>query len=211
MSRVVPKEPRVFRRLREHAQEWLPEDQFNQELEKVIDGVVSDLKVPQQVYWPRVIVVGRERSTMEAARHVIVIHGGWPTDELEVALLQRAGGDAWRQGLLPTAVFLVAEAWVSSNAHYRYGSRKGLRPLDDPERREAITIAGRTIDGRMNAAVAFIERDSPREPVGIGQWEVTRFDAGMGDGESRPRHLPLVSHVYEGFRLAEMGRAARLN
>ena len=83
------------------------------------------------------------------------------------------------KGLSAVAAFLVAESWVKRMTPAEGWRSKGKPiplPSRCPDRTEAIVIFGSTLDGRLNMAMADIQRGRGRSAV-LGSWEFNEHGA----------------------------------
>lgn len=70
-------------------------------------------------------------------------------------ILMSFGAEIHKEGLTPIAAFLRTEVWASKTE----GIKHTVMPVDDPNKKERVMLAGCTIDGRCNLKVINIDRD----------------------------------------------------
>jgi hypothetical protein len=73
-------------------------------------------------------------------------------------LLRKLGRKFYMDKEIPAAVFMASEAWMSKKV--KENADDGLLPRDDPDRKEVLTIAGRTMMGECKVGVFIpVKRD----------------------------------------------------
>lgn len=111
--------------------------------------------------------------------------------------LGKLGAAYGKKGAVLQCAFLTTEAWVSVR---KDGDTKG-RPADDPARKEALFVAGMTIDKRQNAGRVFVTRNAKNMMV-PGKIESFPY---VADGKKR--HMlsnPHLDAFFRGYMYAYM-------
>lgn len=122
---------------------------------QVHQGVVAEsLKSPHDAWRPQLMVMTKRRPhDKEWSGNIYVLDVPFNEAADKRAAMQRIGGDLYRQQLIPGAATMSTEAWASQ--------KRGMEPRLDPDRREVVTVQGRTFIGRRTAwSTMAIGRDS---------------------------------------------------
>jgi hypothetical protein len=104
---------------------------------------------------------------------------------------------------VPVAVGLVAEAWVSHQAHGE--NRKYLLPGDDPEREEVVIVGAmgyRTGASKINYHnIRKITRDSNDNISWDGDWSLSEEEAAASNAECN-----ILENFYRAYAAFALGR-----
>lgn len=178
----------------------MTDDQFNKALELQTDMARNMLIGPKKKSFGMPLFVTYELSVDEEtdepgpvseARLVIHAMAEFGGQEGRDMLYQLGQLKAAEQ-VMPITCFVVAEAW---SAKWKADAPRPYNQVaDDPERGEIITIAGMTIDGRVNFSAIELRRDAKGFLV-VGE---TRF-MHLGDGDTTGMENNLGRTFYKGF------------
>lgn len=153
---VVPLEQRKF--IREF---WNDED-FNKEMRELVDIEMKSLeKGDVDGVQPKLLVIcskdGKPNGELERA--IVVIAGGeeFNDSDTKYKIFQGLGAKFADEGFNVLCVYQITEAWVSQRTE-KDMEGKFVPPSQDPNRGEAIIVAGMTIDGRTNMSSVLFKR-----------------------------------------------------
>lgn len=117
------------------------------------------------------------------------------THDGKIEMLRSTGRSAARSGEIGTLrqVFMISEGWM---AMVKDGKLPGVRPSQDPNRKEALIISGlRVADRSKNLKLFEMRRGLQGELTGLDEIE-------PGEGKDETVDVPLLDAFVEGFQLA---------
>lgn len=145
---------------------------------------------PMLTVFYRKLIGGGMMSDIEMSLYVI--GGDFIDDDRKEVAMRTCGQTVNEQKLFPLAVFMSSEAWLSK-ANGKHGP-----PSQDPEREEAIVVAGRNISGDHRLlSVMSISRDS--------EGVISSVD-GFGN-DTKPLGTQLLDKFFHGYFSKAMGVA----
>jgi hypothetical protein len=205
--KTMPREPRFYTALRRRARQLLPDTDFNKGLQAELERIQSLLHdTRESTYLPHVVVEAKHRYTSESQGLILLVASGFPNASGKYAILEVLGATCYRENLLPLAIYVSSESWLSHDL--RYNARGGLWPRHDPNRREVLVVMGGTVDGRMNGALFEIDRASQQEPLRLAEVSVLPYEEGA---ETTIHESALIDAFYRGYLFAAAERVARQN
>ena len=143
------------------------DDEFRRWLDREIkftEKLARELK-PTEIA-PRLVVVGREGEGKPRAVRLVAFATGLDEDSKHETFAAIGAQFYCNERFVPLAAYFTSESWISRQ---RVGSPQ-LQPSRDPARTEAITVAGRTIDGKDALALAEIHRGTG-DVITLGKFE----------------------------------------
>lgn len=108
-------------------------------------------------------------------------------------MMEAIGLKMGEQGKLVTMLFFQSEVWISDQANTPQAQR--LKASEQPNRREAIIVAGLTADGRKNIGVVHYKRSRSQKIVPTGMDVFS-----LGSGELVGLETRLCSYFYRGLQ-----------
>lgn len=130
----------------------------------------------------------QEGGMMGDLGHAIVMIAGYgdPKGPSKRDLMFRLGLKFEQERMIPAAIFMGAEAWVSDSP------KPGVAPSNDPDRKECICIHGRSIGGECKSGTIIpIGHDAKGNIIREGD------EIKMPDGCDI--HIPMLDAFFEGF------------
>jgi hypothetical protein len=158
---------------------------------KRADGKESDDDVPSIMPWLEVYYVTVEDETGNVSDRKLNVYALAVSPEEKYATIRRIGESLSERGnrIIPVAAFFTSEAWCSS---FKPG-RKHVRPIDDPNSKDAIILLGCTIDQRLSTARQLIEKKKGiTSPTGQPEWM-------WWDEKGVKLHSGVLVPFWEGF------------
>lgn len=151
----------------EATQRFFSDKEFNDELELHVK-IIQDLFKEKELkgYPSRVIVVGREKTTLKQDIRILNINATekeYRDNKFNIFYNLGKKFSIDDEDFLPMAVFLQSEAWVKqmSKEEGEKWKKEGEKPVRELEgKQEVLIIAGLTIDQRNNMAVLQVNRTS---------------------------------------------------
>lgn len=139
---------------------YLNDADFNAELRNLSDHENTLLtEHPSDSVQPKILAIlskdGKPGGELEKAI-VMLVNPNFDDADEKFKIFKGVGAMFAEKKMNLVAVYQVCEAWVSQQEKSKDG--KFMRPSEDPNRTEAIIIAGMTIDGRTNMATLPFER-----------------------------------------------------
>jgi len=136
--------------------EYLVDDEeFNALLREEFETVSKGFDGARESFMPQIHIQGMKGEDGKRKHTLIMIAGELNTENKPKMMMGMGAKFAEDGAHLPAIVFMSNEAWTSKPST---DEKNPLAPSKDPNREEAIVIAGMTFDGRVNMAVASIKR-----------------------------------------------------
>ena len=134
----------------------LSDDEFNQELSACADIALAALGDGAETYFmPLLITIEHDKENMRPNEPIPRVYKVRVMADMDMDRryeeLRALGFEAGVKGELVQAAFFCAEAWNASSGKLSQEEYKAKykQVADDPNKWEAVTIIGMTIDGRM--------------------------------------------------------------
>jgi hypothetical protein len=179
--------PEVQRSLRELGEKMVSTPEFNVMVGEEAVRLGEFVKTLEHELAPMLMLVLEKRDADgERARGLVAVDSFTDSDAKRRALFT-AGAKAAGTGESVVAAMLCTESWIKTMSPAESWRAKGQGiplPSESPDRREALTIMGRTIDGRVGMAFAFLDRTSGKTKVGdwqLNEWQGWDSDRGAED------------------------------
>lgn len=160
---------------------------------KRADGSKSDDDEPSIMPWLEVYYVTVENGTGNVSERSLNVYAMAVPPEEKYATIRRIGESLSERGknIIPVAAFFTSEAWCSSLKPEP--GRKHVRPIDDPNSKDAIILLGCTVDQRLSSARQLIEKKKGlTSPVGEPTWM-------WWDEKGVKLHAGIIKPFWEGF------------
>ena len=162
-------------RARERGERLIPTVEFNGLLRGQAEWAAGEFRKESRApqFPPRLSLIQDRPPGVDGRKIAILALTGLPEGEEKRKRLFIIGTEAAMNGLTAVAAFLVAESWIKRMTPAEGWRSKGKPiplPSRCPDRTEAIVIFGSTLDGRLNMAMADIQRGRAR-PATLGPWE----------------------------------------
>lgn len=152
-------------------------------VEETILGKAKDMAPVLFVHYRRVNEDGMYGDLEHA---IVVVADGFQDTESKYKTVFSLGKRFEQERMIPAAIFMGNEAWLSHNP------QPGLMPRDDPERKECIVIAGRSIGGECKSLTMI--------PI---SHDADGFIIRSGEDEKHPEaaemKTPLLDQFFIGF------------
>jgi len=140
----------------------------------------------------RSIVEGGMLSDIE---HTVVgIADGFNDGDKKREIVRKIGRKIWDQKLLPVAIFMASEAWMS---HIDVKDKKNVdldnlpMPSKDPNRKECLMIAGRTISYDCKIGIMI--------PIKRDENDYMHRDMDLEEIKTKDLDMYLLNHFFHGF------------
>jgi hypothetical protein len=139
---------------------YLNDADFNEELRSLSKNENEFLtQHPSDSITPKILAIlskdGKPGGTLEKAI-VMLVNPNFDNPDEKFKIFKSIGAMFAEKKMNLVAVYQVCEAWVSQQEKKEDGSF--MRPSEDPNKMEAIIIAGMTVDGRTNMATVPFQR-----------------------------------------------------
>jgi hypothetical protein len=182
-------DPEAKRKLRDLGERMLPTPEFNALVGEEAVRLGRFVETLGDELAPMLVAVLEKRDKDgERARGLVALETFTDSDAKRRVLFA-AGAKAAKTGESVVAGMLCTESWVKmmSPAESWRARQHGVPvPSESPDRREAITIMARTLDGRVAMALAFLDRGGGKAKV--GQWTLTEWQ-GRASGDKAQDNL----------------------
>lgn len=115
----------------------------------------------------------QERQLGDIEGMVVVIDQEFNNQEIKTKVLKQIGAQVAQMKLIPVAVFMASEAWMSMGTKEQ-PLDMNLMPSQDPNRKECIIVAGKTImrDCQIGMMIP-IKRDKDGNMIRDGETTIT--------------------------------------
>lgn len=114
-------------------------------IEMVSDTILGKAKEMAPVLFVHFRKFNEDGMLGDLEHAVVVVADGFGDTESKYKTVFNIGKRFEEEKMVPAAVFMGNEAWMSNNP------KPGLMPRNDPERKEVIIIAGRSIGGECRS------------------------------------------------------------
>lgn len=133
-------------------------DEKFDELTKLTVNMVENVEIDKSKdFAPMLMVHFRQFNddlTLSDIQSAIVVVAGGFNPDTKQDILHSLGNEFFNRKHFPVAVFMISEAWMShiKPEEYKAGAPR-LMPSEDPNRKECIMIAGRTVYGECKVGI----------------------------------------------------------
>jgi hypothetical protein len=190
---------------RARGERLIPTAEFDALLREQAQRLAGEFQKERQKQFPPRLSLILDRPPEAGIRKVAVLMlADLPDGEEKRRKLFLVGADAALNGLFPVAAFLCTESWIK-NLSPAEGWRAKNKPLpvpsQCPDRTEGLVVSGSTLDGRMNMAIADIQRYG--RGMTLGPWKFHDF-ANAKTGVAVESDL--LKYFFAGHYLGQMTR-----
>jgi hypothetical protein len=117
-----------------------------------------------------------------------------PTHEQRCELMRSLGAKLAKEKMRPVAAVSILETWVATGKSMK--EMRNVRPSEHPDRREAITFSGMTVDGRTSMSCVDIKR-GPDDGIELGETRVVHRASEPENGTKCENYLMIA--LFQGF------------
>lgn len=137
----------------------------------------SEPEEPSIMPWMEVVYVTVEEGSGIASERMTDVYALAVSDNEKAAIIRKIGEKLSEPGknIIPLAAFFTCEAWVAQRSAPKPGE-KYVRPIDDPNSKDAIMMIASTIDQRVGTAKLLVDKAKVKDgvvrtvPNGETQW-----------------------------------------
>lgn len=177
---------------------YLSDDDFNAELDKLVENEMDYLlKNPTDGVMPKIFTImskdGKPNGELERAV-VMMVNPDFEDQDKKFEIFQAMGYKFAEDNHNIIAVFQISEAWVSQQEKNESG--EFMRPSEDPNRAEAIIVAGLTIDGRSNFSAIPFEKVTEKKVIFTKTPQVFKYDPDAKNPEFQNN---LLGEFFKGY------------
>lgn len=114
---------------------------------------------------PQIMVHYREMSEddhsqlTDLKQMIVVIATDFNDQDVKYQVLQGIGRKCYSEHMIPCAVFMASEAWMSTQTKKEVDEKGFTRPSEDPKRKEILIVSGMTISKDVIGTMIPIRRD----------------------------------------------------
>lgn len=177
---------------------YLSDEDFNLELDKLIKQEQTYLdEHPTDGVMPKLFAImskdGKPGGELERAI-VMMVNPDFEDTDKKWETFRAMGFKFAEENHNVIAIYQCTEAWVSQQEKKEDGSFQ--RPSEDPNRMEAIILAGLTVDGRSNLATIPFERVTKDKIIFTKTAQVFKYDEKAEDQQFQNN---LLGEFFKGY------------
>lgn len=178
--------------------QYLSDDDFNAELDKLVKQEMDYLlENPTDGVIPKIFTImskdGKPNGELERAI-VMMVNPDFEDSQKKFDTFQAMGYKFAEDNRNVIAVFQISEAWVSQQEKNESG--EFMRPSEDPNRAEAIIVAGLTVDGRSNFSATSFEKVTDKKVIFTKTPQVFKYDP---DAKNQEFQNNLLGEFFKGY------------
>lgn len=192
------------RQFREVARKIIPDNEFNTQLRELMNSQLKYAMKPEvNGFMPEIHVFGIIKNETGKRKHgqFLILNENFNDKKYEIIHAMGKDFAGMNNTFPPCMLFMVSEAWVASyESKDEQAIKDGtfIRPANRPDKKEVLVVAGLTVDGRSNMAIAEIIRNPNGKLTGLIN---TSYTADYVNDDKKDGKNNLLEEFLRGYTM----------